>query len=51
MSENITYNAYDKRSMSEFVLRAGGTYRVDIEGLDAGVKAIIRFYWYEDLGV
>lgn len=39
------------RNMSEFVLKAGGTYRIDMEGLDAGVKAIIRFYWYEDLGV
>jgi hypothetical protein len=39
------------RNMSEFILHSGTTYRVDIEGLDAGVKVITRFYWYEDLGV
>jgi hypothetical protein len=40
-----------QRSVSEFILKSGATYRVDCEGLDAGVKAIVRFSWYEDLGV
>jgi len=39
------------RTESEIILKANTTYRMDIEGLDAGVKAVVKFRWYEDLGV
>ena len=39
------------RSATERVLKANTTYRVDVEGLDANVKAVVKFRWYEDLGV
>lgn len=39
------------RTESEILLKTNTTYRVDVEGLDAGVKAIVKFRWYEDLGV
>jgi len=40
-----------QRSMSEIILNDNSTYRFDVVGLDAGTQAIIRFHWYEDLGV
>lgn len=39
------------RSGSEFILKSGTTYRVDVTGLSAGTDAIVFFSFYEDLGV
>lgn len=39
------------RSVSEWVLKAGATYRVDVTGLVANTEAVVGFNFYEDLGV
>jgi hypothetical protein len=39
------------RSEVEMILKSNTKYRVDVTGLVAGTDAIIRFLWYEDLGV
>jgi hypothetical protein len=39
------------RSMSEIILKANSTYRFDVVGQSANTKAVINFFWYEDLGV
>lgn len=39
------------RSASEWILKAGVSYRVDVTGLSSGTRAIVGFDWYEDLGV
>jgi hypothetical protein len=40
-----------QRSEAEIILKSSTTYRFDVVGLDSGTQAIVRFHWYEDLGV
>jgi hypothetical protein len=40
-----------QRSQSEIVLKSNSIYRFDVVGLSQTTQAIIRFNWYEDLGV
>lgn len=39
------------RAASEYILKSGVSYRVDVVGLSAQTAAIIGFNWYEDLGL
>ncbi len=43
--------AQGARSASEFILKSNTTYRVDFTELAAATRLVLRFEWYEDLGV
>lgn len=43
--------ASGSRPASEWVLKSGAKYRLDLVGQSQNTKAIARFNWYEDLGV
>lgn len=39
------------RESTEIILKSNTIYRVDVVGKVAGTDALVRFIWYEDLGV
>ncbi len=43
--------AQGTRSATEFVLKSNTKYRIDFTELSAATRVVIRFEWYEDLGV